>query len=94
MATAAMSGAGGSPAVPGSAEAWAERRLRLCRTMAAIETKVRVADRNGHAVRVLREVAGHARCISHFVAGGGAQAAYRRALCLALNVCIEHFRLG
>jgi hypothetical protein len=90
MASAAMSGAGGK-AAPGAAEAWAERRLRLCRAMAALEAKVRVADRNGRAVRALREVAGHARCISHFVAGGGGQAAHRRALGLALDICIGHF---
>jgi hypothetical protein len=90
MASAAMCGADGKPA-PGAAEAWAERRLRLCRAMAALEAKVRVADRNGRAVRALREVAGHARCISQFVAGGGSQAAHRRALGLALDVCIGHF---
>ncbi len=94
MSAVAMTGAGGASAIPGAAEAWAERRLRLCRGMAAIEAKVRLADRNGQAVRALREVAGHARCISHFVAGGGAQAAYRRALSLALDVCIDHFRLS
>ena len=93
MTAAAMTG-GGRATAPGAAEAWAERRLRLSGAMAAIEQKVRQADRNGHAVRALREVAGHARCISHFVDGGGAQAAYRRALCAALDVCIAHFRLG
>jgi hypothetical protein len=93
MASAAMSGAGGKPE-PGQAEAWAERRLRLCRAMAALEAKVRLADRNGRAVRALREVAGHARCISQFVAGGGSQAAHRRALGLALDVCIAHFGIG
>jgi hypothetical protein len=59
--------------------------------MAAIENKVRIADRNGRAVRALREVAGHARCISHFVSGGGAQGAYRQALVLALDVAADHF---
>jgi hypothetical protein len=62
--------------------------------MAALEEKVRIADRNDRAVRALREVAGHARCISHFVAGGGSQAVYRRALVCALNVCAEHFGLA
>jgi len=75
------------------AEAWAERRLRLARTMAAVEAKVRVADRNDRAVRVLREVAGHARCLAQIASGGGAQAAYKRALGLALDICVEHFRL-
>ncbi len=93
MASAALAGAGGR-AAPGAAEAWAERRLRLCRAMAALEDKVRIADRNGRAVRALREVAGHARCISHFVDGGGSQAVYRRALGLALDICIGHFGLG
>jgi len=74
------------------AEAWAERRLRLARTMAAVEAKVRVADRNDRAVRVLREVAGHARCLAQIASGGGAQAAYKRALGLALDICVEHFR--
>jgi len=92
MTSAAMAGAGG-PAAPGMAEAWAERRLRLSRTMATLEAKIRVADRNGRAVRALREVAGHARCISHFVDGGGSQAVYRRALVLALDVCTAHFGL-
>jgi hypothetical protein len=92
MASAAMAGAGGK-AAPGAAEAWAERRMRLCRAMAALEAKVRIADRNGRAVRALREVAGHARCISQFVAGGGSQAAHRRALGLALDICISHFGL-
>ena len=80
-------------ALLGAAEAWAERRLRLSRSIAALEDKVRLADRNGRAVRALREVAGHARCISHFVAGGGSQAVYRRALVLALDVCAGHFGL-
>jgi hypothetical protein len=75
------------------AEAWAERRLRLARTIAGIEAKVRLADRNDRAVLALREVAGHARCIAQLSAGGSAQAAYRRALVLALDVCAEHFRL-
>ncbi len=75
------------------AEAWAERRLRLARTIAAIEAKVRLADRNDRAVRALREVAGHARCIAQLSAGGGGQATYRRALGLALDVCADHFRV-
>jgi len=83
-------GGGGAGEV---AEAWAERRLRLTRTIAGIEAKVRLADRNGRAVRALREVAGHARCVAQLSAGGGAQAAYRRALGLALDVCAEHFRV-
>ncbi len=91
MASAMMTG--GGRAGPGVAEAWAERRLRLCRTMAALEDKVRIADRNGRAVRALREVGGHARCLSHFVDGGGSQAVYRRALCVALDVCVGHFGL-
>jgi hypothetical protein len=82
-------GDAGSPAP----EAWQERRLRLAAAMATIEDKVRIADRNGAAVRALREVAGHARCISHFVSGGGSQAAYRRALSLALDVAADHFRV-
>jgi hypothetical protein len=95
MALPAMSGAGpGATGSPGGSEAWAERRLRLSRSIAALEDKVRTADRNGRAVRALREVAGHARCISHFVAGGGSQAVYRRALVLALDVCVGHFGLG
>jgi hypothetical protein len=80
-------GGGGSPV----SEAQQERRLRLAGAMAMIEHKVRIADRNGRAVRALREVAGHARCISHFVSGGGSQAAYRRALSLALDVAADHF---
>ena len=74
-------------------EAWAERRLRLARTIAGVEAKVRTADRNDRAVTALREVAGHARCVAQLSAGGGAQAAYRRALVLALDVCAQHFRL-
>ena len=77
----------------GTSEAWQERRLRLAGAMAAIEDKIRVADRNGRAVRALREVAGHARCISHVVSGGGGQGDARRALGLALEVAAEHFRL-
>jgi hypothetical protein len=76
-----------------SAEAWAERRLRLSRTVAVIEAKVRLADRNDRAVRALREVAGHARCIGAIVEGGGSQAIYKRALITALDVCAAHFRL-
>ena len=93
LASPAMAGAG-AKAAPGLNEAWAERRVRLGRSMAGLEEKVRIADRNGRAVRALREVAGHARCISHFVAGGGSQAVYRRALVLALDVCAGHFGLG
>ena len=83
-------GGGGPGAV---SEAWAERRLRLARTVASIEAKVRLADRNDRAVRALREVAGHARCIAQLSSGGGGQAAYRGALRLALDVCVDHFRL-
>jgi hypothetical protein len=79
---------------PRQNEAWAERRLRLSRALAAVEAKVQAADRNGPALRALREVAGHARCISHLVRGGGAQAAYRRALVEALDVCVDHFALS
>ncbi|MBV9510133.1 MAG: hypothetical protein JO303_07625 [Caulobacteraceae bacterium] len=92
MASPALAGAG-AKGPPGRAEAWAERRLRLAASMAALEAKVRTHDRNGRAVRALREVAGDARCISHFVKGGGGQAAYRRALVLALEVCVGHFGL-
>jgi hypothetical protein len=83
----------GSGAPTAAAEAWQERRLRLADAMAAIEARVRIADRNGRAVRALREVAGHARCISHFVSGGGSQGAYRLALGLALDVAADHFGL-
>lgn len=93
MASPALLGVGGK-ASPGMSEAWAQRRLRLVRSIAVLEDKVRAADRNGRAVRALREVAGHARCISHFVKGGGSQAAYRRALVLALEVCAGHFGLS
>lgn len=75
------------------AEVWQERRLRLAGAMAVIEDKVRIADRNGRAVRALREVAGHARCISHFADGGSGQGAYRRALGLALDIAAAHFGL-
>jgi len=93
MASPALAGAGVQMSSVAN-EAWAERRVRLGRSIAALENKVRFADRNGRAVRALREVAGHARCISHFVAGGGSQAVYRRALVLALDVCAGHFGLG
>jgi hypothetical protein len=83
----------GSGAPPGRVEVWAERRARVAGALARLEAKVRVADRNDHAVRALREVAGHARCVSHLVRGGGAQARYRGALILALDVCAEHFGL-
>ena len=92
MGSLALAGAGGQGG-PGLCEAWAERRVRLSGSIAALEEKVRVADRNGRAVRALREVAGHARCISHFVAGGGSQSTYRRALLVALDVCAGHFGL-
>jgi len=92
MSSPAMSGVG-APAGAAGAEAWAERRVRLGLAIASLEDKVRVADRNGRAVRALREVAGHARCISHFVAGGGSQSTYRRALLVALDVCAGHFGL-
>jgi hypothetical protein len=76
------------------AEAWAERRHRLARTVAVIEAKVRIADRNDRAVRMLREVAGHARCLGAILDGGGSQATGKRALITALNVCAAHFGLG
>lgn len=75
------------------AEAWAERRLRLSRTVSVIEAKVRLADRNDRAVNALREVAGHARSIGAMMGGGGSQAAYKRALITALDVCAAHFGL-
>jgi hypothetical protein len=75
------------------AEAWAERRLRLARTMAVIEAKVRLADRNDRAVRMLREVAGNARSIGAMMSGGGSQALCKRALITALDVCAAHFSL-
>jgi hypothetical protein len=84
------SGRSSPGAVP---ETWQERRLRLADAVAAIEAKVRVADRNGAAVRALREVAGHARCISHFASGGSGQARYRQALGLALDTAADHFGL-
>ena len=93
MASPAMAGAGAQIG-PGMNEAWAERRVRLGRSIAGLEEKIRIADRNGRAVRAIREVAGHARCISHFVAGGGSQATYRRALIMALDICANHFGLG
>lgn len=76
-----------------AAEGWQERRLRLAGAMSAIEAKVRGADRGGLAVRALREVAGHARCLSHISSGGGGQASYRRALSLALEIAADHFAL-
>ncbi len=84
---------GASPASAGPPEAWAERRLRLSASMATIEAKVRNADRNGRAVEVLRQVAGHARCVSHMARGGGGQAACRKALILALDIVAGHFRV-
>ena len=85
---------GGSTSMSPRAEALAQRRVRLAAKVAAIEAQVRCADRNDHAVRALREIAGHARCVSHFVRGGGAQARYRQALILALEICVEYFRLA
>ena len=73
------------------AEAWAERRHRLARTVAVIEAKVRLADRNDRAVRILREVAGHARCLGAMMGGGGSHATHKRALITALDVCAAHF---
>jgi hypothetical protein len=84
---------GAGAAVGARAEVWQERRLRLAGAMAVIEDKVRTADRNGRAVTALREVSGHARCISSFVSGGSGQGAYRRALGLALDVAADHFDL-
>jgi hypothetical protein len=75
------------------AEAWAERKFRLARTVAMIEAKVRLADRNDRAVRMLREVAGNARCVGAMFGGGGSQALGKRALVLALEVCAVHFGL-
>jgi len=89
----AFLGAPGSGGGAPQAEGWAERRLRLSRRISQIETKVRIADRNGRAVQALREVAGHARCLSHVASGGGAQAAYRRALVVALDVIADHLGL-
>jgi hypothetical protein len=93
MTSPAFLGGGAGTGASGPTEAWAERRLRQARAIAGIEAKVRNADRNDRAVRVLREVAGHARCLSHFVKGGGAQAAHRSALLLALDVVAGHFGL-
>ncbi len=76
-----------------AAEAWAERRFRLARTVAVIEAKVRLADRNDRAVRMLREVAGNARCVGAIIGGGGGQAVGKRALITALEVCAAHFGL-
>jgi hypothetical protein len=76
-----------------AAEAWAERRHRLARSMAVIEAKVRIADRNDRAVRMLREVAGHARCLGAILEGGGSQAIGKRSLITALDVCAAHFGL-
>ena len=91
MTSAAFLQGGSAGTAPGRGEAWAERRVRLSRTVAVIEAKVRVADRNDRAVTALREVAGHARCLSHLVRGGGAQASYRQSLILALDVVAGHF---
>jgi hypothetical protein len=74
-----------------AAETWAERRHRLARTIAVIEAKVRLADRNDRAVRILREVAGHARCLGAMMGGGGSHAVHKRALVTALDVCAAHF---
>jgi hypothetical protein len=74
-----------------AAETWAERRHRLARTIAVIEAKVRLADRNDRAVRILREVAGHARCLGAMTGGGGGHATHKRALVTALDVCAAHF---
>jgi hypothetical protein len=74
-----------------AAEAWAERRLRLARTIAVIEAKVWLDDRNDRAVRMLREVAGAARCLGAILGGGGSQAVGKRALITALDVCADHF---
>jgi hypothetical protein len=75
------------------AEAWAERRHRLARTVAVIEARVRLADRNDRAVRMLREVAGNARSLGAFIGGGGSQAVGKRALITALDVCAAYFGL-
>lgn len=91
MTAPAFLGGGTARSAPGRAEAWAERLMRLTTAMAAIEAKVRRADRNQRAVQALREVAGHARCLSQLSAGGGGQALYRASLVLALEVVAEHF---
>lgn len=83
----------GGSGEPAAVEAWAERRLRLSRTVSMIEAKVRLADRNDRAVGALRQVAGHARSIGAMMSGGGSQAAYKRALITALDVCAVHFGL-
>jgi hypothetical protein len=84
-----LSGGGSGPG-----EAWAERRLRLAGAIATIEAKVRLADRDSRAVRMLREVAGHARSLGAMFSGGGSQALGKRALITALDVCAAHFRLS
>ncbi len=93
MSSQAFLGGGAATVGAGRPEAWAERRLRLSRLVAQIESKVRIADRNDRAVTALREIAGHARCLSHVSAGGGGQAAYRQSLILALDVVATHFGL-
>ena len=91
MSSQAFLGGGAATVGAGRPEAWAERRLRLSRLVAQVESKVRIADRNDRAVTALREVAGHARCLSHMSTGGGGQATYRQSLILALNVVATHF---
>lgn len=86
-----LGGVGGGGAA--DREAWQEIRLRRSATLAMIEAKVRAADRGGRALRALREVAGHARCVSHCASGGGAQSALRQALAAALETAAEHFGL-
>ncbi len=93
LASPTFLGGGSAKASAGPPETWAERRLRLSGAISRLEAKVGVADPSGRALRALREVAGHARCLSHFVSGGGAQAAHREALILALDVAARHFAL-
>jgi hypothetical protein len=82
---------GAAARTSGAPEAWQERRLRLADALAAVEDKVRRLDRDGQALRALREIAGHARPVSHLSSGGGGQAADRQALCAALDVAAAHF---
>ena len=93
MSAQAFLQGGGAGAGGRRPEAWAERRLRLSRLVATVEAKIRTADRNDRAVGALREVAGHARCLSHMASGGGGQNACKRALILALDVVADHFGL-
>ena len=65
--------------------------------------KVDAADKLAHAedraatreaellVSLVREVAGHARCLGAMMGGGGSHATHKRALITALDVCAAHF---